>query len=390
VTIWRVVVFAVFALLLFAVPAAGQDATAPAPPTPAATPLWHYGAFADVAYLWDSNHPANDVYRFRSTTAFVDDPVLDMAAGWIHKDATEQSRWGMDFYLQGGKDSEGFGLSPVAPNLRGYRWLRHLGPANVSYVAPIGKGLTVQAGIFSSLIGYDSLYAKDNLTYIRPWGGDYTPYLMMGVNVSYPFTPKLTATAYVVNAYDHLSNPNSVPSGGGQVAYKYSDQLNLKETVFYGPQQADTALRFCRFFSDTIAERKTGHWTLVFEGQYGEEKVAEPGTPRGTWAGAAVTVRWTPYKNWSLTASPEAWWDSRGRWTGTPQTLKAFTGSFEYRIAAAPAGAMVRLEYHRDTSHGDGAGFFYDGYQFPGQPFLRPSHNVLLAAVIFTLEGSHR
>ncbi len=381
-----------FLLQAFASTAAAQEATPPALATPPASDparLWHYGAFVDAAYLWDSNHPANDVYRFRSTTAFVDDPVLNMAAAWIHKDANEQSRWGMDFYLQGGKDSEGFALSPVAPNLSGYRALRHLGPTDISYLAPIGKGLTIQAGIFTSLIGYESLYAKDNLTYMRSWGADYTPYLMMGVNLSYPVTSRLTATAYAVNAYDHLSNPNRDPTVGGQVSYKYSDHLNLKETVLYGPEQFDTALRFWRFFFDSIAEHKTDHWTIAFEGQYGEQRIAETGLPRGTWAGAMILTRWTPYKHWSLTVGPDVWWDSRGQWTGTSQTLKAFTGSFEYRLAQGPAAAFFRLEYHRDTSHGADAGFFFDGYQFPGQPFLRPAHNILLAAVIFTLEGSH-
>jgi Putative beta-barrel porin-2, OmpL-like. bbp2 len=70
----------------------------------------------------------------------------------------------------GGKDSQVFGFSATAPNLPGYRGLRHVGLANVSSLAPVGKGLTLQGGIFSSLIGYDLLYAKDNLSYTRPWG----------------------------------------------------------------------------------------------------------------------------------------------------------------------------------------------------------------------------
>src|SRR4029453_7843599 len=95
---------------------------------------------------------------------------------------------------QAGQDSKTFGFSPTAPNVSGANWLLHLGPTNLSYIAPVGAGLTVQSGIFSSLIGYDSLYAKDNLSYTRPWGADFTPYFMMGANVSYPFTDTLTGT----------------------------------------------------------------------------------------------------------------------------------------------------------------------------------------------------
>src|SRR5205807_5869044 len=143
------------------------------------------------------------------------------------------SRWGMELTAQAGQDTRIFGFSATAPNLPGATGLRHLGPTNVSYVAPVGKGLTIQGGIFSSLIGYDSLYAKDNFTYTRPWGADFTPYLMMGINASYPFTNKVTATFFLVNGYWHLAHANNVPSSGGQLAYKPTGHLTLKETAIY-------------------------------------------------------------------------------------------------------------------------------------------------------------
>ena len=129
-----------------------------APPEPG----WEYGGFVDLGYLLDFNHPRNDLFRSRGTTFHVDEVDLNMAAAYVRKKATEESRWGTELTVQGGKDSEVFGYSPTAPNLPGSRWLRHLGLADVSYLAPVGKGLTVQGGIFGSLIGYDSLYAKDN------------------------------------------------------------------------------------------------------------------------------------------------------------------------------------------------------------------------------------
>src|SRR5947208_1154155 len=138
-----------------------------------------------------------------------------------------------------------------AQNIDGFKWLRHLGPTNVSYIAPVGKGLTLQGGIFASLIGYDSLYAKDNFNYTRPWGADFTPYLMMGVNASYPFNDRLTGAVFVINGYWHLANANSVPSSGGQLAYKATPQVTVKETVLWGPHQTDTSLKYWRSLSDT-------------------------------------------------------------------------------------------------------------------------------------------
>jgi hypothetical protein len=137
--------------------AVAQGAPSPSPQTPESK--WHYGGFFDVGYLLDFNHPENKVFRSRGTTWHVDRPQINMAAFYLKKKATEDSRWGVELTAQAGKDAELFGFSATAPNIGGYKVLRQLGPTNVSYLAPVGKGLTIQGGIFSSFIGYDSLYA---------------------------------------------------------------------------------------------------------------------------------------------------------------------------------------------------------------------------------------
>src|SRR4029077_9587469 len=161
-----------------------------------------------------STSPSNHVFRNRGTTPRVDKWDLNMTGAYLKKAPSESSRVGVELTVQEGHDSELFGFSATAPNIGGADWLLHLGPTNVSYIAPVGKGLTIQGGIFSSLIGYDSLYAKDNFNYSRPWGADFTPYLMMGINASYPLTNKLNGTLFVVNGYWHLADANSVPSTG--------------------------------------------------------------------------------------------------------------------------------------------------------------------------------
>ncbi len=197
------------------------------PPVPP-DPFWQYGGFLDFGYLKDFNDPVNHLFRSRGTTFHLNEWDVNMGAIYLKKATSESSRWGTELTLQAGKDTQVFGFSATAPNLPGSNWLRHLGPTNISYLAPVGKGLTLQGGIFSSLIGYDSLYAKDNFTYTRPWGADFTPYFMLGVNASYPATNKLTVAGFVVNGYWHLADANSVPSFGGQLAYKPTDHWTLK------------------------------------------------------------------------------------------------------------------------------------------------------------------
>ncbi len=371
--------------------AIGQVAAGESPTTDRAAPatqLWQYGGFIDAAYLYDFNHPANHLFRSRGTTFHVDEPDLNMAVLYVRKGATESSRWGMELTFQTGKDSEVFGFSATAPNLDGSKWLRHLGPIDISYLAPVGKGLTIQGGIFSSFVGYDSLYAKDNFNYTRPWGADFTPYLMLGVNAQYPLTTKLSGTVFVISGYWHLAHANNVPSSGAQLTYKASEHVTVKQTVLYGPHQSDTSLQYWRFLSDSIAEWKRDPATVAFEYQVSEEKVATPGNPRALWMSAQLPMHWIFNKQWSATVRPEVAWDRNGRWTGFSQTVKAVTSTLEYRIPYRQANAIVRLEHRWDDSRGPGGGFFDDGDVRPGVPGLTPTQPLLILGVILTFDSS--
>jgi hypothetical protein len=351
-----------------------------------AKPAWHYGGFMDLGYLLDFNHPSNHLFRSRGTTFHVDEVDLNMAALYLKKETSESSRWGTELTLQAGKDSEVFGFSATAPNLAGSNGLRHLGPTDVSYLAPVGRGLTVQGGIFSSLIGYDSLYAKDNFTYTRPWGADFTPYLMMGVNASYPFNQNLTGTLFVVNGYWHLADANGVPSSGAQLAYKASPRVTVKETVLLGPHQVDTSVDHWRFLSDSIVERKGDRVTVALEYIYSSESVVAAGNPRALMMAGQLPVHWALNNRWSVTVRPEVFWDRDGRWTLSRQTVKAITTTLEYRIPYRLANTILRLEHRYDDSRGPDGGFFRGAEVQPGVVGLTPTQHLLIFGLIFTFD----
>lgn len=355
-------------------------------PTPSSTSKWDYGGFLDVGYLLDFNHPANRVFRSRGTTWHVDRPQINMAAFYLRKKATADSRWGVELTAQAGKDAELFGFSATAPNIGGYKFLRQLGPTNVSYLVPVGKGLTIQGGIFSSFIGYDSLYAKDNFNYTRPWGADFTPYFMMGVNVSYPFTKKVTGTFFVVNGYWHLARANNVPSWGGQAAISATPHLTVKQTVLVGPHQSDTAFKFWRFLSDTIIEHKTEKRTIAFDTNFSTENVNAVNSPRAWWFAAQLPMRWILNSRWALAVRPEVAWDSQGRWTLARQTVTAITSTLEYKLPYKSSSTIFRLEHRYDRSAEPDGGFFRGRLGSPGVIGLTPGQHLLIFATIFTFD----
>jgi len=379
----------VIVLLLSAASAGAEQA--PAPSQPLASPSdpppdrgWQYGAFADIGYLFDVNEPANKLFRSRGTAWHVDQLHLNMAGVSVKSKPSTRSRWGTELLVQTGKDDEVFGFSATAPNIAGHQWLRHVGLANVSYLAPAGSGLTLQAGIFTSLIGYDSLYAKDNFNYTRPWGADFTPYLMMGVNAAYSLTPTLTATVYVINGYWHLANANRVPSGGVQFVYKPSSQLTVKQAVLSGPHQANTAPEFWRHLSDTIVERRSDRMVVALNFTFATEMVDSTARHRASWLSAQMPVRWTPHASWSFAFRPEIAWDSDGRWTLAKQRVKAVTSTVEYRVPYKWTSTLVRLEHRFDVSRGPSGGFFHGKALDTGAVGLTPMQHLLIVGLILT------
>lgn len=376
---WLVVVALAIVTIMQASPAQAQ--TAPPTKTPPA-PAWTYGGFADIGYLLAPNDPFNDAFRSRGTTWHVNDLHLNMTGIFAKRPVSTTSRLGGEVTLHTGKDDEIFGFSATAPNMDGSDVLRHLGPTNVSYLADIGKGLTIQAGIFSSLIGYDSLYARDNLNYTRPWGADFTPYLMLGANASYPITDRITATGFIVNGYWHLAHANSVPSAGGQVAIAVSPRVTVKQTVMAGPHQDDTSVGQWRFIADSIVERRTDRFVIAFNGHFATEQIVDSGT-RAWWVSAQLPMQWHVAGPWRISLRPEVARDTSGRWTLAEQTVTALTATLEHRSTFKSLGSSLRLEYRVDRSTGRQGGFFTDR-----EGELTPTQHLVIGGVVLRFDGS--
>lgn len=349
---------------------------------------WHYGAYLDVSDIVNFNFPENHRWRSRSTAARHNEFAPNMGLGYVRKDASESSRWGMELGLQGGYDSKDFAFLQGERKIDGADTLRHVHRANVSYLAPVGNGLTVTAGLFNSLIGYESLYAKDNANYTRSWIADYTPYMMFGINAKYPVNEQLTIAAFVINGYFHLSRPNDQPSYGAQWSYKMTPRLTATQTIYWGPDQAKTALEFWRLYGNHILEWKGDDLTLAASYDVGTESIAnQPGSPRTFVMGSNLVARWHVAGPWSLALRPEFYWDRNGRWTGAEQFVKAVTSTVEYKLPSRCTNTVVRMEHRYDESSGVGGGFFRRGEIGPGVIRLNPAQHLLLLAVLWTFDA---
>lgn len=221
---------------------------------------WHYGGSIDLSYAVDFNFPGNNLWRSKTTSNFVNEPALNMAVGYVKKEPRKRSRWGFEFGLQEGNDTDG--LVPLdIPNrdrpIAHVNQLKHFSRANVSYLAPIGNGLTLTSGLLKSFIGYQSIYSRYNLNYTRSYMADNAPYFVFGLGATYPVSTEVQLGFYVVNGYNYLSSINNQPSYGAQAVWKPSTHLTLTENLYYGPDQSNTSIEFWRFFPTASSNGKT-------------------------------------------------------------------------------------------------------------------------------------
>lgn len=352
---------------------------------------WRYEAMVDVSYAADFNHPDNDLWRSKTTTRRVNRLAPNLILGSVSKEPTTDSRWGLEFGVQGGYDVNALAPAPGGDRpVEGAESLRHFSRANVAYLAPVGNGLTLRAGLFQSYIGYQSFYAKNNLNYTRSYMADHAPYFLAGLSADYAVSARVDVGLYVVNGYNYLAHPNDQPSYGAQIRYRPAAGWTLTQNLYAGPDQSNTAFRYWRTFSDSIVEWKRDRVVLALSYDVGTEQAAErPGHPRMLWMGGAGFARWQLEGPWAVAVRPEFYWDRNGRITGAEQLLKAVTGTLEYRLRDAWQTTVLRVEYRYDESTGVGGGFF-SGPVITGPAGLARERHLLLFALIWAFEAASR
>lgn len=348
------------------------------PPTVAHSDDWHYQAGIDLSYVnaFQSDDALN--WRSKATTQRLNQFAPNMGMFAIQKTATAASRWGLEIGAQAGYDTDG--QVPAEQRLAGYSLLRYLSRANVSYLAPLGKGLTLTAGLMNSFIGFESPFAKDNPNYTRSWMADYSPYYLLGIGAQYPLNDRLLLGFYLLSDYDYLAYRNDKLKYGWQIAWQIDPHWKLSQNLFAGPEQSNGDSQFWRYFSDTQLQWSNDELMLALAYDIGTEKL-QTGTQLQTlWMGAALFSRWHIGGPWSVALRPEVYWDPDGRMTGNQQLIKAVTATLEYKIPLPlHTNLAIRGEYRYDESTGRQGGFFKTG---SGSELVGDQHLILFSCLL--------
>lgn len=249
--------------------------------------------------------------------------------------------------------------------------LKYLQQAYVSVLAPVGKGLQIDAGKFNTPIGAEPTETAYNWNYSRSllfsWAA---PYYHVGVRATLPVTDAVTVSGFLINGWNNAQDNNRAKTMATQVAWKVTPSLTISQAWMGGPEGPNGAAGWRNLY-DTIAT-----WTvndklsLMTNIDIGRDTIAGQ---TSTWQGVAGYARVAILPSWALTPRLEVFEDREGFATGTPQTLREITLTSEHMLVR---GLSIRLEYRRDWSTAD---FFeYKDTEF------RRQQNTVLAGFIYS------
>jgi hypothetical protein len=222
---------------------------------------------------------------------------------------------------------------------------QHLQQAYISYVAPVGKGLTIDAGKFVTHQGAEVIETENNWNYSRSllfaWA---IPYFHLGVHGGYPVSDKLVLNGYIYNGVNRITDNNSGKTFGVQVGLTPVEKLLILLNWIGGPEQENNNSDW-RHIVDIVATLNvTDKLSFMANFDYGVE-MQEP--ENAIWTGVAGYARYAITDSIAVIPRGEWFKDRDGFATGTAQNLIEGTLTFENQIKE---GLLLRLEGRVDRS----------------------------------------
>ncbi|MBI5886610.1 MAG: porin [Deltaproteobacteria bacterium] len=301
--------------------------------------------FVSTGYTYNFNEPHSRAVNYRPFNAKSDSFGLELAQLVFHKDASDVESTGFKLDLN-------FGYSvPAAIHSTGYTPSGDfdIRQAYVTYVAPVGGGLKLDAGKFVTEMGLEVIEGYED------WGANYSrsllfyntiPYTHTGLRGTYAFTDKLTFVGMIANGWDNVTDNNGGKTLGGHVMYMPTKDTMFNVKYCVGPEQTDNNSNL-RHVVDINATTTLAN-KLVLKGDYvyGAEK-GVPGIGNANWTGIAGVIRYPFSGKLALNLRAEFFKDSDGARTGVKQKLYEATVTPEYTVSD---NMVVRAEYRHDRS----------------------------------------
>lgn len=399
-------------------------------PDPHGRPL-RIGGYLDFSYQFNFNRPDNQNNNNRLFDRDSNGFNLHLAELDFERLPTEAGQAGFRVDVALGTDPRIFASQDnfTAPGQR-FADLEvvDLQQAYIEYIAPIGNGITIDAGKFVTWSGYEVIEAADNMNSSRGLLYSYAiPIGHTGIRATYPvFKDKWTVGLGLVNGWDNIQDQNDAKTAiflsDWQVTkwWKWivtgtvGDESFVDERSRFAAATAGATLTadagdFEGTFDDPaapgISSTVTGKnfdshngsprvlldtsmiftpwekWTFAVNADYAQEG----GLPNGfsarrnrDWYGIAGYAKYQFHDCWYVAGRYEYFNDLDGARTGFRQAIQSATITVDWALSNP---LHVRFEYRHDESNidsfSDRSNFDNNGAN-PGRPFDRDSQDTIM------------
>ena len=235
--------------------------------------------------------------------------------------------------------------------------LKNVFEANAGLKISKKKNLWIDAGIFSSHIGFESAVSKDCWSLTRSILADNSPYFESGAKLTYTSdNNKWVVSGLVLNGWQRIKrvDGNSLMSYGTQLQYKPNSTTTINYSTFIGTDKPDSA-RLWRYFHNLYAVfNVTPKFGITAGFDIGFEQKTKGSKDFNTWYSPVLILKYAVNSKWSIAARDEYYDDKYGVIisSGTPNGFK--TAGYSVNVDYAPIpNAVIRLEVRSLNSKDD-------------------------------------
>lgn len=333
---------------------------APAEAAPAAGPSVRFDGYVEVGFSHNFNEPSNGITNFRGfdnrhDTFSLSNAVLGATfdyESFMGRLALQVGDAPTTYYLAEPALPGSGGAGPSGAEV----W-KYVQQAYAGWKAPVGRGISIQAGIFLSPIGIEGIAIKDNWSWSRSDLFFGLPFYHTGLRVGYDFTDRLSGMLMVCNGWNSVTDNNTGKSFSAQITYKIPDRFSGSVLYFTGPERAPGAPEGepWRHLFDAWAQLDATPWlSFAIHGDAGFER-----NRFGTsyWGAGAVYGRVQPVKWLYLAARGDSFWEhAASNSQGTASRLfwpadNVASGTFTVDVRPH-SNVSFRLEYRHDEASG--------------------------------------
>jgi Putative beta-barrel porin-2, OmpL-like. bbp2 len=216
--------------------------------------------------------------------------------------------------------------------------LQNIFEANAGVKISGRRELWVDAGIFSSHLGFESAIGKDCQTLTRSIMADNSPYYEAGVKVSYTSpSQKWFLSGLLLNGWQRIQRPdgNNTPAFGHQLTYKPNARVTLNSSSFIGNDKPDSVKQMRYFHNFYGIFQLNDKFSLTTGFDIGAEQKYKGSKGYNSWYTPVLIIGFQPHEKHHFAGRAEYYHDPEGVIisSGTPDGFKTLGFSINYDYA---------------------------------------------------------